>query len=224
MWYKRAIPLILVFTIGVAAFVQEFVPAPWAGQFREGITTWMRIIGGFAVFIGIYSLLHMHWTRIRRQTPGWAYSIFVFLAAGGMIAVGLYNEGYGPLVDAPQETRTWLTRGYDYLIKPCTATIYSSLAFFMASAAFRTFRARNTAAVLMLVAALVVMFGRVPVSEVVGGWLGDPELFSKITDVLMKYPNMAAKRAIMLGISLGAIAQSLRILLGVERSYMGGGD
>ena len=224
MWYKRTIPLILVFTIGLAAFVQEFVPAPWAGQLRETVTTWSRIILGFALFIGIYSLLHMHWTRIRRQSSGWAYSIFVFLAAGGMIAAGLWNEGYGPLTDAPKEVKTWLDRGYSYLITPCTATIYSSLAFFMASAAFRTFRARNVAAVLMLAAALVVMFGRVPVSEVVGGWLGDPEMFGKITDILMKYPNMAAKRAIMMGISLGAIAQSLRILLGVERSYMGGGD
>lgn len=224
MWYKRTIPLILVFATGLAAFVQEFVPAPWAGRFRGNITLWFQIISSFALFIGLYSLLHMHWTRIRRQTPGWAYSIFVFLSAGGMIAVGLYNEGAGPLVDVAQGTRTWLDRGYDYLIKPCTATIYSSMAFFMASAAFRTFRARNTAAVLMLVASLVVMFGRVPFSEVVGGWLGDPEMFSWVTDVLMKYPNLAAKRAIMMGISLGAIAQSLRILLGIERSYMGGGD
>ena len=41
---------------------------------------------------------------------------------------------------------------------------------------------------------------------------------------VMGYPNLAVKRAILLGISLGAIAQSLRILFGIERSYLGAGD
>ncbi len=38
----------------------------------------------------------------------------------------------------------------------------------------------------------------------------------------MDYPNLAAQRGIMLGISLGGISQSLRILFGIERSYLGG--
>ena len=95
----------------------------------------------------------------------------------------------------------------------------------MASAAFRTFRAKNFSAALLLIAALVVMFGRVPVSEAFSLLLfGNADVFTKATDVLMEYPNLAAKRGILLGISLGAISQSLRILFGIERSYMGGGD
>jgi hypothetical protein len=224
MWYKRTIPLILVFAIGIAGFVQEFVPHPWSGRFREEITSWWRIIGGFGLFIGVYSLLHMHVSRVRRRTSGWAYSVFVFIGAAAMVIVGLINEGYGPLVDAPKDVKTWFDWGYDSVLNPCAATIFSILAFFMASAAFRTFRARNFSAALLLVAALVVMFGRVPVSEAVGGWFGQPQFFPQVVDVLMNYPNMAAKRGIMLGISLGAIGQSLRILFGIERSYMGGGD
>ena len=226
MFFKRlTLPLIIVFGIGLLAFAQEFVPHPWSGIFREEMTTWFRVAGGFALFLGAYSLLHMHVTRIRRQASGWGYSVFVFLGAAAMIAVGLVNEGKGPL--GPNVESGWFDWGYNWVYVPCQATIFSILAFFMASAAFRTFRARNLAATLLLIAAVVVMFGRVPISESLSGWLfGDThrQVFSTAAGVINEYPNMAAKRAIILGVSLGGIAQSLRILFGIERSYLGGGD
>jgi len=217
MWFKRTIPLLICFVVGTLAFVHEFVPHPLAGTFRQEMTTWFRIIGGFGLFIGAYSLLHMHVTRIRRRQAGWAYSAFVFLGAALMIAFGLYNGGAGPLAPPPGEDTMfqWL---YMNVQVPCGATIFSILAFFMASAAFRTFRARNIEAALLLVAAVIVMFGRVPISEALS------TVFPKAADLLMEYPNMAAKRGILLGISLGMISQSLRILFGIERSYLGGGD
>jgi len=232
MWYKRTIPLLIVFTIGVLAFAHNYVPLRISDQFRERLSEWFRIIGGFALFLGAYSLLHMHVSRIRKQQPGWAYSVFVFVGAAGMIIVGLLNEGYGPLRSAPVGQPTWYQWGYDYIQKPCQATIFSLLAFFMASAAFRTFRARNTSAALLLASALIVMFGRVAIFQTVSAWFGAQSsfarhadgLFSATTDAIMEYPNLAATRAILLGISLGAISQSLRILFGIERSYLGGGD
>ena len=88
MFYKRTIPLIIVLGMGVVAFVHEFVPHPFAARFREEMTTWFRIMGGFAMFIGVYSLLHLHVTRIRRRQVGWGYSAFVFLGAATMILAG----------------------------------------------------------------------------------------------------------------------------------------
>ena len=224
MWYKRTIPLIIVFVIGLLAFAHDYVPHPLSSQFRTEMTTWFRIIGGFAMFIGAYSLLHMHLTRIRRKVAGWGYSAFAFLGAAGMIAIGLINEGLGPLANEPQGKLTWFQWAYQYVQVPCGATIFSILAFFIASAAFRTFRAKSFSAALLLGAALIVMFGRVPVGESVGRLIGAPRLFAEAAEMVMEYPNLAAKRGIFLGISLGAISQSLRVLFGIERSYLGGGD
>ena len=225
MWYRLRVPLIICFVVGLLAFTQEFIPHPWSAAFRQEMTTWFRIMGGFGMFIGAYSLLHMHVTRIRRKMGGWGYSAFVFLGASAMIVAGVYEEIATAVRPYPQPDAfslfDWL---YTNVQVPCGATIFSILAFFMASAAFRTFRARNVGAAMLLVAAIVVMFGRVPVSEWMGGLIGKPLLVPKLTDVLMEYPNMAAKRGILLGISLGMISQSLRILFGIERSYLGGGD
>jgi hypothetical protein len=223
MWYKLTLPLVICFGVGVLAFVQEFVPHPWSAAFREEMTTWFRIMGGFGLFIGAYSLLHLHVTRIRRQQAGWGYSAFVFLGAALTIGAGVFEEVRAAVADVPAGAFSLFDWLYNYVQVPCQATIFSILAFFMASAAFRAFRARNVEAALLLAAALVVMFGRVPISEEVGRCLGSWDLFPKAADVLMEYPNMAAKRGIMLGISLGAISQSLRVLFGIERSYLGGG-
>jgi hypothetical protein len=92
--------------------------------------------------------------------------------------------------------------------------MYSLLAFFITSAAFRAFRARNKEAVLLLVAAVLVMLGRVPIGSAI--WSGFPD----VTEWIMSFPNAAAKRGIRLGIDLGLISMALRMILGIERSYM----
>ncbi len=41
-----------------------------------------------------------------------------------------------------------------------------------------------------------------------------------VSDWIMNIPQMAAKRGILIGVWLGAIAMSLRIILGIERTYL----
>jgi hypothetical protein len=107
---------------------------------------------------------------------------------------------------------TWL---YDHVFAPCNATMFALLAFFVASAAFRAFRARNMEAGLLLGGAILVMLGRVPVGAALSDDL--PAIAQWILDV----PNNGSRRAIMMGAAIGAIATGLRILLGLERSHLG---
>ena len=59
------------------------------------------------------------------------------------------------------------------------------------------------------------MLGRVPIGAAISEHL---PVFSQW---LMDTPNMAARRGIMIGVSLGAIATALRIIFGIERSWLG---
>ena len=118
---------------------------------------------------------------------------------------------------------SWL---FKYVQTPLDATMFSLLAFFIASAAFRAFRARNLEATLMLVAACAVILGLTP--PFVHAWNtlapAMPGFPTALKDWILDVPNMASRRAIVLGIGLGAIAQSFRIILGLERTYLGGAD
>jgi hypothetical protein len=98
---------------------------------------------------------------------------------------------------------------------PLQATMFSLLAFFIASAAFRAFRARSLESTLLLAAGAVVMLGQVPLGDQLTGGLA-----SRWLAFLMVYVNAAGQKAIIIGATLGVLATGLRIVLGIERSYL----
>ena len=103
--------------------------------------------------------------------------------------------------------------------------MFSLLAFFIASAAYRAFIARTIESNLLLVAAILVMLGNTSIGSFLTGWLPESLKFlhlPHIKEFIMRYPNTAGQRAIMIGAGLGIIGSSLRIILGIERSYLGG--
>jgi hypothetical protein len=105
-----------------------------------------------------------------------------------------------------------------------SATLFSLLAFFIASAAFRAFRIRTVEAGFLAVAALLVMLGRVPIGDVLTGFLPEAIRLNPVQEWIMDVPQNAAKRAILIGAALGVMATGLRVILGIERSYLGGED
>ena len=107
---------------------------------------------------------------------------------------------------------------FDHILIPVLSTMFALLAFFIASAAYRAFRARNLLATLLLIAALIVMLRFNPWMAVIYGDYG-----AKLSNWLMNVPNLAAQRAIVIGIGLGIVATALKIILGIERGYMGKG-
>ena len=114
---------------------------------------------------------------------------------------------------------------YDAMFTPLQSTMFSILAFFVASASYRAFRARNVEASLLLGAALIILLGRTFVGAALTAWLPESLEFLSIPSLsnwIMSVVNLAGQRAIMIGIALGIISTSLKIILGVERSYLGG--
>ena len=75
---------------------------------------------------------------------------------------------------------------------------------------------RSLEATILLGAAVVVMAGRVPLGEYLLPGIG------QLSDWIMSVPNTAAQRGILIGVSLGGIAISIKIIFGIERAYLGG--
>jgi hypothetical protein len=142
-----------------------------------------------------------------------------------MLVAGLFkiwNEG-GIAADVAA-TGSLFGMMYDWIFIPLGATMYSLLAFYVASASYRAFRAKTRDATILLVAAFIILLGRTPLGVYATGWI--PESFSllqipNLAIWVMTAPNLAGQRAIMIGIALGVVSMSLRLILGVERTYLG---
>jgi len=210
---RRQLPLMVTFVMGIVFIAQYYIPHPASEDLLTTVNKWLQIIGGFALILGVTSLFHQHAVKIRRKEPGWGYSFVLYAGMLGTIAVGLWVNGKES-INGGMTAFGWI---YSYTMVPLQGTMFAILAFFIASAAYRSFRARSREAAVLLIAAIIVMMGRVPLGEYLVPITGD------ITQWILNVLNASVRRAILIGVSLGAVALSLKIIFGMERSYLGGG-
>lgn len=213
IFLRRQVPLLITLITGLLFAAQYYVPHPASEQMLTAATKWLQIIGGFALVLGVSSLFHQHAVRIRRQEAGWGYSAVLYAGMLGTIAAGLWADGK-ERIDGALTGFGWV---YSFMMVPLQGTMFAILAFFIASAAYRSFRARSREAAVLLVAAMIVMMGRVPLGEYLIPLSGD------VSQWILNVLNASVRRAILIGVSLGAVALSFKIIFGVERSYLGGG-
>ena len=221
---KRQVPLIITFFVGTLLIISVFVPP--LGDLERDFTLFFDIIAVFAFFLGGGNLLRIHLMKLAKKRQDWGFSAVTVSGFLFMLAIGLFKIGNpGGIAEAVDAEGSWFKVMFDNVINPLQSTMYSLLAFFVASASYRAFRAKNREATMLLVAAFIILLGRTPLGVMMTDWIPDWLSVAQIPNLavwIMNSPNLAGQRAIMIGISLGVIATSLRLILGVERSYLGG--
>ena len=218
---RTTIPIVVAFLSGlILALAPFFRENNWFGGLKQELTEWLIIVGGFTLLLGVVSITRVNWTAVTRRKQGWGYKILTLLAVFAMAVPSVLSPSWSPLFGRSEGSI------YDWLFlnlqSPMMATMFATLAFYIASAAYRAFRARSAEATILLITATLVMLWRVPMGE----WLLE-RLPGDIPYILNTYimggANMAVQRGIIIGAALGAASMSLRIILGIERTYMGKG-
>ena len=198
-------PLLIVFLGGLFMAVQYFVPLEASEKVYENALDWIIIVGVFAMALGLWSLFRVSVAKIQNKAPAWGYNIITLVGLFAMIILGLTSgiEEGKPFMDL-----------FWYIYTPIQASMFALLAFYIASAAYRAFRARTLVATILLLTASIIMLRLIPLGPLSG-------INQSVASWILTVPNMAAKRAIAMGVGLGGIATALKVVLGIERSYMG---
>jgi hypothetical protein len=234
---KRIVPLLITALGGFVLIGAYFIPP--AQSWGEKVSIWFDILASIAFILGGANLLKARLKSVSDRAPGWGYSVIVLVSFVATLVIGLGKIGAPPSPQFPhvawsgyyREMGSGLWFIYQYAFTPLTATMFAMLAFYIASAAFRAFRAKNFEAVLLLGTAFIILLGRTFAGVALTSWI-DPNKWAgfryftglrieNLTVLIMGVFNTAGNRAIMIGIALGIVAASLKVLLGVDRSYLG---
>lgn len=228
MFLKRQFPVILAFVFGMLLWLQYYVPSKASNSMLESFSSsWLITLAGCALILGVFSAVFHHVEKVKARRAGFGYSLITLVCFGitftcgfilpliGRIAPG---SGIEPIPTQPDTPFDWI---FNNVQVPLDSTVFSLLAFFVASAAFRAFRARSMEATVLLLAACIMMLGRVAFGEMIGT---ETLNLSDAAEWILNNPSTGAQRGILFGIYLSQVALALRIIFGIEKTYLGGGS
>ena len=201
MFLKRYIPIGIVAFFGSLTLFGWFIDNESVEAFvNDDATQWYDIIASFAIFLGALNLLKLQFLKVVKRQSGWQYSVVAIASFFFAFTIGFFMKGaffvgeevyftqgaaeQAILASGSSETVKAVEWGahistegglfkwmFDNIFTPLSATMFALLAFYVASASYRAFRARNFEATLLLLAGIIIMLGRVPVGSLITPWM-----------------------------------------------------
>ena len=201
MFLKRYIPIGIVAFFGSLTLFGWFIENESIEAFvNDDATQWYDIIASFAIFLGALNLLKLQFLKVVKRQSGWQYSVVAIASFFFAFTIGFFMKGaffvgeevyftqgaaeQAILASGSSETVKAVEWGahistegglfkwmFDNIFTPLSATMFALLAFYVASASYRAFRARNFEATLLLLAGIIIMLGRVPVGSLITPWM-----------------------------------------------------
>ncbi len=201
------IATIVAFAVGVFMIAQYFVKTEATAAVYRALLDYYQFVFAMTMLLGGVAVLRHHVKKARRpDRPRQAPYSWLTIASLLFMILGAAIFGVG--VDSPYQ---W---AFQNLQAPMQATMFSLLAFFVASAAYRGFRVRSMPALVLASTAIIVLLGRNALGDAVSTHLPD------LAGWILNQPAAAAKRGLLIGVGLGSLATALRVILGIERSYL----
>jgi hypothetical protein len=211
----RLLLTVIAISAGLLTLLSLVLDSAPLRALRGLFVEWTVIVLAFALLLGAANVLRVHARRIHER-KGTLYSLILILAFMAVFIPGIMPAGSGPDYLSPYLGPSGAVADFSfrYVQRPLQATFYSLLAFLAATAAWRTFRTRSVASLVMFLACILVLLGSIRLN--VGEWW---QLMIETKDWIMNVPVLAGARGILLGIALGVLIAGARLLLGVDRPY-----
>jgi hypothetical protein len=246
---RRAIVVTVTFLAGLFFAAEFFLPVDWTAVFPNDDPTRnfltpaiqpaqnvLQIIGALALGLGTFGLVRLHLRNAVQKRPQWGYSIVLLVSFVVMATLSILNTlAEKKIVERGPVLERAFSILFDYTLVQLDAAMFSLIAFYIFSAAYRAFRIRSVEASILMFTAMLVMIGVVPLGAFISyTLLGLPEAgapeganfltqlehnigLPKIANWVLTQLNAPAQRAIEFGVGIGGLAMAIRLWLSLER-------
>ena len=208
MILKRGIPVVIAVFFGVLTLLGLLVPLP---EVSNLLLSWGGFLAAVALLLGVVNLFTVHITRLFRERNLYSGILIlsmlavVVLAITDSAAVNLTENGVGTVFNVVQA--------------PLEAAVASLLAFFLLFAGFRLLkRQRNIWSVLFILTAVLILLSNALINSALLP-AGASPIFSQMRNTIQDIFVTAGIRGILIGVALGIVMLSIRMLIGLERPY-----
>lgn len=203
---KRIFPILIAGVTGVLTIVSVVQPNP----IGDGLLQIAQITLAVGLFFGLLSVVVGHLARLRRRERGWGQSIVAALAAAGVFVLELSASF---LTGGSAAATEYAAGAFYYVYQPLATSFLGLLTFFALRAAWRALQLRPVEAVPILLVAVTFLLAGGPWSSLIPGL---PETLEWVRS----YPVLGVARGLLLGVGLGALVASVRLLLGFDHPYL----
>lgn len=208
MVLKRGIPVVTAVIFGVLTLLGLLLPLPEVSSLLLG---WAGFLVAVALILGVLNLFAVHTTRLfRERNP---YSGILIISMLAVAALAITDS------DAVNLTENGVGVVFNMVQAPLEAAVASLLAFFLLFAGFRLLkRQRNIWSVLFLLTAVLILLS----NALINSTLLSPEanlVFGQLRNTIQNIFVTAGIRGILIGVALGIVTMSIRMLIGLERPY-----
>lgn len=210
----------------------------WLKDALPVIADFSNILSTFLLGLGVYSIIRIHSRKLVRKQADWGFSVVLMVSILAMVIVGYvnyYQTHYTQGSSQLELPKNWGTLQYandllfNGLLQQMDAAMFSVIAFYILSAAYRAFRIRSVEATILLATALIVIFSLMGIvqyewdshiKQLPGATTGG--IFSNFTlteiyNWIRENVQTPAIRGIDFGVGIGALAMGLRLWLSLER-------
>ena len=202
---SRIISTVVAMTVGLLVLFDFFINSDSIDALGLYLIRTASVVAAFALVLGMVNVFTVHMGKVYSREKGWMYSVVLLGAMLFTLVLGFLTGGPGSIQ---------MRQLFEAVLFPLEATLFSLLAFFVVTAAYRAFRVKSLETGLFVTFAILVLLGQVPVGTRLWNQL------PVIKDWVLEVPALAGARGILLGVALGTAATGLRVLLGIDRPYV----
>lgn len=177
------------------------------------LVNWAAVLVGLALFVGLISVAVSHFSRVLTRKADWGYSVVLLLSMIIVIVVGIIGIPGLTVLLPPNLAEEPIRRFFHAVYEPLTSSLLALLAFFSLSTIIRAMRQRRPEVLVIVGVAMVVLIVQVPL-------VAAQPLVADILRWFSQYVALAGARGLLIGISIGTLVASMRVLLGFDQPYM----